>query len=112
MEVAELAALAGGVIGLLTVVGGVIARDRSLIGTFTAMVNQARDEADKEAKALHERINRVRDEYSKRTDLDAHVQQMNVALQGLAAEVRTHTQQSNTRLDNLVAVLVERAKSG
>ena len=46
MEVAELAAIAGGVIGLLTVVGGVIARDRALVGTFTAMVNQARDEAD------------------------------------------------------------------
>lgn len=109
MTVAELLAIGGGVIGLLTVVGGVIARDRSLVAMFTAMVEVARDEADKEAKALHERINRVRDEYSKRTDLDAHVQQMNTAINSLANEVRAHTTQTNSRLDSLVAVLVKRA---
>jgi uncharacterized protein YlxW (UPF0749 family) len=107
MTVGELVAISGGVIGLLTVVGGIIVRDRALIAMFTAMVQTARDEAEKEAKTLHERINRVRDEYTRRSDLDQHVTSMQSSIQNLAAEVRTHTSQTNQRLDALVAVLIK-----
>jgi len=104
----ELQWVIGTAIALLVLVGGVIARDRSLTNWFTDKVESVRAEADKEAKVLHERINRVRDEYSKRSDLDSYIAQMQTALQGLATEVRSHTTQTNTRLDALVNALIKK----
>lgn len=106
MSPTEVYTLIGVGLTILTLVGAAIARDRALTSWFQTRIDAVREGAEKEAKSLHERINRVRDEYSRRTDLEAHMSQVQASLQGLATEVRAHTSETNKRLDNLVSVLI------
>ncbi len=83
---------------IAALIGGVVARDRQ-------MSRQIRDGDDK----LHERINRVREDYVRRTDLDGHIQRLENNVDHLRAEVREHRAETTKRLDTLVALLSKKS---
>lgn len=54
---------------------------------------------------LHERVNRVRDEYVKRVDLDGHMTRMETNVKELRDENREGTREINRRLDTVLSTL-------
>lgn len=56
----------------------------ALIATFTSLSASIKDGDDK----LHERVNRVRDEYVKRVDLDDHIRHLRDSMRDMRAEER------------------------
>lgn len=77
MTGAETLALFGTLGTLALVIGGIIVRDRQ--------VHKAIKEGDDQ---LHERVNRVRDEYVKRVDNDASMGRIDQTLQEIRSEQR------------------------
>ncbi|MBX8800472.1 hypothetical protein [Pseudochrobactrum sp. MP213Fo] len=57
--------------------------------------------------ALHERINRTRDDYVRRVDLDGHVSQLREGMKELKDETRESMRETNKRLDQVLAVLTQ-----
>lgn len=53
--------------------------------------------------ALHERINRVRDEYVRRVDLDAHLADVKNQIRDLRQDIKEGQKDTNDRLDTLLA---------
>lgn len=94
---------------LVTLIGGIIARDRAL----TNMIHQNHEDATKAINAgddnLHERINRVRDEmgnaYVKRTDLDGHLQRIETSLKEIKADAKEERREINARLDAVLSAV-------
>ena len=60
--------------------------------------------------ALHERINRTRDDYVRRVDLDGHVSQLREGMKELKDETRDSAKETNKRLDQVLAVLAQDKK--
>lgn len=81
--------------------GTLIAAFRSL----TARVETATATAKEGDDQLHERINRVRDEYVKRVDLDGHMTRMETTVKELREETREGTKEINRRLDQVLTTL-------
>lgn len=85
-----------------------LARDRALL----AMIGKVKDDAGELVKAttdpLHERVNRVRDEYVRRDDLNDHLARIDKRFDDMAAEQR----RANGRLDEIRDLLVGHGKSG
>lgn len=94
---------------LVTLIGGIIARDRAL----TNMIHQNNEETTKSIKegddVLHERINRTRDEmnngYVRRADLDGHLQRIEASLKELKADAKEDRKETNARLDAVLAAV-------
>lgn len=59
---------------------------------------------------LHERINRVRDEYEKRVDHDAQMNEIKMNIKEIRDELRDGTKETNKRLDQVLAALVYERK--
>lgn len=97
------------VVGILfaaiAAIGGWIARDRTLTNMIRDGDGEARREAKSAADQLHERINRVRDEYAKRVDLDDHVRRVEKSVDGLREDMKAATAEQNRRLDKLIEIL-------
>ncbi|PRA48156.1 hypothetical protein CQ062_22385 [Ochrobactrum sp. MYb68] len=91
-------------IGLATGLGGTFTV--ALIATFRSLSSSIR-EGDNQ---LHERVNRVRDEYVRRVDLDDHVKQLRDSVRELRDETREASRGTNTRLDQVLAVLAQDKK--
>lgn len=68
----EYLAISGFVIGLLGVVGAVVVRDRQVHKTIDDKVDAVRQHVDSETRALHERVNRTRDDMVRQSDLQTH----------------------------------------
>lgn len=93
------------VAAFIAIVGALIARDRAL----TAMVNNGDDGIRKEFKAatdaLHERVNRTRDEmsekYVRRADLDAHMNRIESSIRDVREDLKDNTQQLTQVLTHL-----------
>ncbi|WP_421089690.1 hypothetical protein [Pseudochrobactrum sp. MP213Fo] len=60
--------------------------------------------------ALHERINRTRDDYVRRVDLDGHVSQLRESMKELKEEARESGRETNKRLDQVLAALAQENK--
>ncbi|KAB0571287.1 hypothetical protein [Brucella pituitosa] len=91
-------------IGLATGLGGTFTV--ALIATFRSLSSSIRDGDNQ----LHERVNRVRDEYVRRVDLDDHVKQLRDSVRELRDETREASRGTNTRLDQVLAVLAQDKK--
>lgn len=78
----------------------------ALIGSFRSLSASIKDGDD----ALHERINRTRDEYVRRVDLDGHVNQLRDGMKELKDETREGTRETNKRLNQVLAVLAQEKK--
>jgi hypothetical protein len=87
--------IVGAVAAVAATIGGYIMRDRQvakLIATGDA--------------TLHERVNRVRDEYVRRDDLTGHITRIETMLIAMRDEQR----RTNERIDSLLVKLVEQTK--
>lgn len=73
----------------------------ALIGAFKSLSKSIKDGDD----ALHERINRTRDDYVRRVDLDVHMAQLRGDVKELKNETRESTSETNKRLDQVLAAL-------
>lgn len=91
-------------IGLAAGLGGTFTV--ALIATFRSLSSSIRDGDNQ----LHERVNRVRDEYVRRVDLDDHVKQLRDSVRELRDETREASRGTNTRLDQVLAVLAQDKK--
>lgn len=78
--------------GLVTMVGGFIMRDRQV-------AKQIKDGDDR----LHDRINRVRDDYVRRDDLHNHITRLDDNIKEMRKEMKEETSKTNDRLDRLLA---------
>jgi len=93
----QLTWIVGTGLSIIAIIGGIIARDRQL----TRMISEGDDK-------VHERVNRVRDEYVRRSDLDGHIQRLDANIQTLAKDVREQSQETTRRLDALIAAMAKR----
>lgn len=98
--------LIGAVIGFVGLVLALIARDRQ---TWSGMKNVA-DEAGKETDRLHERVNRVRDEYVRRDDLDKHLDRLSAQMKEIREESTKSSEAISGKLDALTMAMVNRNK--
>ncbi|MDM8343799.1 hypothetical protein P8H26_00115 [Pseudochrobactrum sp. sp1633] len=80
----------------------------ALIASFRSLAASIKAGDD----ALHERINRTRDDYVRRVDLDGHVNQLREGMKELKEETRDSARETNKRLDQVLAVLAQEKKSG
>jgi hypothetical protein len=89
-----------------------IAAIGTLAGIVAAIIASHRSTSDKIQKGddqLHDRINRVRDEYVKRVDLDSHMARMETNVKELREENREGTREINRRLDQVLTTLQPRS---
>lgn len=56
-------------------------------------------------EALHERVNRVRDEYVRRTDLDGHIQRLEKNVDDLRSDIKQSRHEMNDRLDRIITAM-------
>lgn len=81
------------------------ARDRSL----QAMISTVKDDANSQIKAstdpIHERINRVRDEFVRRDDLEGHLQRWDRQFAEIRDDMRRNNDAIGKRLDEIMARL-------
>lgn len=86
--------LIGTLIGVVALVGGLVTRDRQ-------MANQIRAGDDR----LHERINRTRDEYVRRDDLDGQIRRLESSVTDMRDEMRHSSTEINKRFDSVMETL-------
>jgi len=94
----ELRWLIGAVMTLITVIGGIVVRDREVMRKI--------DDGD---ARLSERITKVQTEYARKEDLTDHVLRVEQSVESMRNELR----ETNRRIDSLIMVLsnfMERGK--
>lgn len=94
----ELRWLIGAVMTLITVIGGIVVRDREVMRKI--------DDGD---ARLSERITKVQTEYARKEDLTDHILRVEQSVESMRNELR----ETNRRIDSLILVLsnfMERSK--
>lgn len=94
----EIRWLIGAVMTLITVIGGIVVRDREVMRKI--------DDGD---ARLSERITKVQTEYARKEDLTDHVLRVEQSVESMRNELR----ETNRRIDSLILVLsnfMERSK--
>ncbi len=92
---------AGDVYALVGAFGTLVA----IIGAFLLSHRYTSDKIQTGDNALHERINRFRDEYVRRDDLDGHLARVEGSVKDLREESREGTREINRRLDQVLTTL-------
>lgn len=87
MSIGEFLAIGGFVIGIATLVGGLIARDRQMFKAIDVKTAAVDDKYDRETKNLHERVNRTRDEMVRQADLQSHTQRIEGTLGAIQSQL-------------------------
>ena len=85
-------------IGIATVIGGLLMRDRHMLATIRKGDEDALRHSREGDDRLHERINRVRDEYVRRDDHDRSQD----ALRELLMDIRQGQAELNRRIDQVL----------
>lgn len=89
-------------------IGIAMARDRSLL----TMIQNTKTDAATATKAatdpIHERINRVRDEFVRREDLDGHLLRWDKQFDDLRAELRRSAESTDRKLDEIRSIIQPR----
>ena len=86
-------------IGLLT--GGVL----TIGGVMIAAFNRLADRITRGDEVLHSRINDVREEYVRRSDLDGHLTRVDVQFRELKTEIREQHRDTQQRLDRVLSAV-------
>lgn len=60
---------------------------------------------------LNERINKVKDEYVKRVDLDRDLSVINTSLSSIKIDIHRQTAEMNSRMDRLIKILLDTRRS-
>lgn len=100
---------------IITVVGGIIARDRQLTNMIHRNHEDTAHERSQGDEKLHDRINRVRDEmaagYVRRVDLDGHLQRLEKQISDMRQDMKDERRETNQRLDAVLAAVQGRSNS-
>ena len=94
MTIGDIAGAVGIVAALIGLLGAAVARDRYVMRLISD-----------QGKELHERVNRVRDEYVRRVDLDGHIGRLESNMRELRDELKANHKDMNSRLDALIAAV-------
>ena len=95
--------LVGWGLTVLVIIGGIIARDRFILTMINNGDKSVADEADRKVAIVHERVNKTRDEFVRRDDLDGHLQRMEASMKGMHDEQR----ETNKRIDEFMTRMVK-----
>lgn len=99
----------------ITVVGAVIARDRQLTNMIHSKAEETAAASTDGDDALHQRINRTRDEmhehFVKRADLDGHLSRIEQRVSELRQDMKEERRETNQRLDAVLAAVRDRGNS-
>ncbi|QDP53525.1 MAG: hypothetical protein GOVbin4933_71 [Prokaryotic dsDNA virus sp.] len=87
----------------MALIGGIVARDRYILNLISKNHEGSINAIQEATSEIHERINRVKDEYVRRVDLDGHIVRLDRSVNALAAEMRSSTVTTNQRLDAILA---------
>ena len=99
----DLTNLVGWGLTVIVIVGGIIARDRYLLLTISTGDASLQKELDRRTDVLHERVNKTRDEFVRREDLDGHLQRIEGAMRGMHEEQKG----TNKRIDEFMNAMVK-----
>ncbi|GGE78995.1 hypothetical protein H1W37_19530 [Stappia taiwanensis] len=83
----------GMAISAVGLVLALLARDRQMWRHLQSALDQ-----------LHERINRTRDEYVRRSDLDNHIQRLDKSVDDMRGDIRDMRREFVERLDKVIAL--------
>lgn len=87
---------------LMAVIGWLVKEMRALAANLTAEAAGLRTAITVGDNALHERVNKVRDEYVRRDDLDGHLQRIDGNVNELRREIADGQREMTKRLDAIV----------
>ena len=112
MDVSQLLAIIAGFCAVAGVVSGIIIRDRQMQRSISKIGEDFGRNIDQKVNELHERVNRVRDEYVKRIDLDAHIKRLEQDFRDLRDEIRTSHKENTALLHQLLSHTVKENHAG
>lgn len=72
------------------------------------MIKSAELQQRSDSEHLHERVNRVREEHVKKSDLDGHITRLAQDMRDMRVEQREATKTTNDRLDALISALANK----
>lgn len=98
--------------GLVALIGGVVARDRYILGLISKNHEGSIKAIQDNTEKLNERMAKIKDEYVRRIDLDGHIMRLDGSIQTLSGEMRSSTAQTNQRLDAILAHFAAASASG
>lgn len=73
----------------------------ALLAAFYRLSDAIREGDD----ALHARVNGIRDEYVRRTDLDGHMQRIDGSMRDMRSDMKEQHRDTQRRLDSVLAAL-------
>jgi hypothetical protein len=77
----------------------------TLVGALLAAFYRLADAIRKGDDALHERVNDVRDQYVRRSDLDGHMARIDGSMHDLRSDMKEQHRDTQRRLDSVLAAL-------
>lgn len=86
---------------LVPVVIAAFARDRQLLGMIQQGKDDTREHVEEAAKGLHERVNRVRDEYVSHREFTGYVQRVEKGFDELKEDLRRQGERTDVQLREL-----------
>lgn len=92
------------IFGFVACIGGLIARDRYINAAITNGDKAVRDEMTKDIGVCHERINKTRDEFVRRDDLDGHLARIEKSIVGMHDEQKG----TNKRIDEFMTAIASK----
>ena len=95
-----------GAAGTLTpVILAAMARDRTLISMINVIREEVMQSVTAAAAVTHDRINRVRDEYVRRDDLEAHLKRIEKTFDDIRSEIQRGQAATERKLDSIQDML-------
>lgn len=77
----------------------------TLVGALLAAFYRLTDAIRKGDDALHERVNDVRDQYVRQSDLDGHMARIDGSMRDLRSDMKEQHRDTQLRLDSVLAAL-------
>lgn len=84
-----------------------MARDRTLFGMVTKVQAEFSERVKVAVDPIHERINRVRDEFVRREDLDAHLRRFEKQIDEIKQNIKTSEERHSNRYDMIMQSINE-----
>lgn len=86
-------------------IGTQITVSLAIIGALLAAFYRLSDAIKKGDDALHERVNDVRDQYARRSDLDGHMTRIDGSMRDMRADMKEQHRDTQQRLDSVLTAL-------
>lgn len=89
-------------VALVALIGGIIARDRYILNVISESHDNSIKAIQQATQNNNDRVDRVKDEYVRRVDLDDRISHLDSSLKDLTSEMRSSAVATNQRLDVLL----------